>query len=115
MAAAQNYGLVFVGRSGRTYSVSGYTADTAGVINTFSTTASAGAASLTYFRPPEDVTLVDFAMTTGTTQTSMVLTESGAVRNGTLLMFVPHLSTNANRPKLAIPFAAGSLFGATTI
>lgn len=115
MAAAQNFQLVFQGASGRSYSISGYTADTAGAICQFSPSASAGAASGAFWRPPENVTLVDFSMTTGTTQVAMVMTDSGATRNGALLMFVPHLSTNSNRPKLNIPFAAGSLIGATTI
>lgn len=115
MAAAQNYALVFVGRSGRTYTISGYTADTAGYTNRFSTSGAAGAATTEYWKPPEDVTLVDFSMTTGTTQTTMFLTESGAPKLGTVLMFVPHVSTNPSRPRLNIPFQAGSLFGATTV
>jgi hypothetical protein len=115
MAAAQNFALVFQGASGRSYSISGYTADTAGAICQFSPSSGAGAASGAFWRCPEAVTLTDFSMTTGTTQTSMVMSDSGAVRNGAILMFVPHLSTNSNRPKLNIPFAAGSLIGATTI
>jgi len=115
MAAAQNFTLVFVGASGRTYHVSGYTADTAGAICTFSTVGNAGSTSAQYFVPPENVSLVDFSMTTGTTQTSMVLTDNGATRNGALLMFVPHLSTNSNRPRLNIPFGANRMIGATTI
>jgi hypothetical protein len=115
MAAAQNYGLYFVGRSGRTYSISGYTADTASYMNTFSANGVAGAASLQYWRAPEDVTLVDFSMTTGTTQTTNVLLEDGATKNGGVLPFVPHLSTNSNRPKLTVPFRAGALIGAMTI
>jgi hypothetical protein len=115
MAAAQSYGLVFVGQSGRTYSVSGYTADTAAYTNRFSVSGAAGAATSEYIKFPEAVTLVDFSMTTGTTQTAMILTESGAPRNGTLLMFVPHLSTNSNRPRLNIPFSAGAMIGAQTI
>jgi len=115
MAAAKTYGLVFVGASGRTYSVSGYTADTAGYTNRFSVSGTAGAATPEYIKFPEAVTLVDFSMTTGTTQTEMVMTESGAPRNGTVLGIIPHVSTNSNRPKLNIPFAAGSMIGMQTI
>jgi hypothetical protein len=116
MAAAQNYSLSFVGRSGRSYSISGYTADTAGAVNTFQSGAGvAGAASLQYWRPPEDVTLVDFSMTTGTTQTHGYLTVDGAVKSGTVLSYVAHVSTNPQRPRLNIGFQAGSLVGATTI
>lgn len=115
MAAAQSYALKFVGASGKTYSVSGYTADTATYTNRFSVSGAAGAATPEYIKLPEAASLVDFSMTTGTTQTAMIMTENGAPRNGTLLMFVPHLSTNSNRPTLNIPFAAGAMIGAQTI
>jgi hypothetical protein len=115
MAAAQNYSLKFVGASGKTYTISGYTADTAAYTNRFSMSGAAGAATPEYWRAPENVSLVDFSMTTGTTQTTMIMTENGAPRNGTVLMFVPHLSTNAMRPSLNIPFPAGAWIGAQTI
>ena len=73
------------------------------------------AGSSEYWRPPEAVTLVDFGITTGTTQTNMVMTQDGAVRNGTVLNFVHHVSTIATRPALRIGFPAGSLIGAKTI
>jgi len=115
MAAPQSFSLKFVGASRRTYSVSGYTADTAAYTNRFSVSGAAGAATSEYIKLPEAATLVDFSMTTGTTQTAMIMTESGAPKNGTILMFVPHLSTIANRPQLNIPFAQGAMIGATTI
>jgi hypothetical protein len=115
MAAAKNGVCSFLGRSGRLYQISMYSADTAAYINKWSATTGAGAGSSEYWRSPEAVVLVDFAMETGTTQTTMVMTEDGAVKNGAVLMFVPHLTTNAMRPKLSIPFNAGSLIGAQTI
>lgn len=114
MATATNYQLVLVGASGRTYSISGYTADTAGVVNTFSADSTAGSGSLNYWRAPENVVLVDFSIPTGTTQTSNVMTQDGVKRAGAFIGFVPHLNTNSNRPKLNIPFPAGSLIGAIT-
>ena len=115
MAAAKNYNLTFLGNSGRTYQISGYTADTAAYVNTFSPSANAVSGGTQYWRSPEAVRLVDFSIPTGTTQTSMILTENGAVKNGTLLGFASFLDTIANRPKLNIPFDAGSLIGANTI
>jgi hypothetical protein len=113
MAAAQNGTLSFLGASGRTYNVDMYTSDAAaGTQSTFNPSGLAVAGSLNYWRAPEAVTLIDFAMHTGTTQTGMVLTQDGAVRNGGVLKFVPFLDTIANRPKLAIAFPAGSLIGA---
>ena len=115
MASATNYQLTFAGKSGRTYGINGYTADTAGALNTFSANTAAGAGSLNYWVPPEDVVLVDFSIPTGMTQTTQVLTENGAVKNGTLMNITSHLNTNSNRPKLAVPFKAGTLVGANTI
>jgi len=115
MATAVNYQLAFLGKSGRTYTISGYTADTAGVINTFAANTAAVAGSPNYWRPPEDVVLVDWSMTTGTTQTTGVLTENGATKNGAIISYVAHVSTNSNRPKLSLPFPAGTLIGAITI
>lgn len=115
MATAVNANLSFVGRSGRTYEISMYTADTAGYVNKFSASTTAGTGSADFWRAPEPVTLVDFSMTTGTTQTHMVMTEDGAVKNGTILSFVSHVSTAATRPALRIPFPAGALIGANTI
>jgi len=115
MAAATNYQLTFVGKSGRTYGINGYTADTAGVINTFSANTAAVGGSLPYWVCPEDVMLQDFSIVTGMTQTTQVLTENGAVKNGTLMNITSHLNTNSNRPKLALPFKAGTLIGANTI
>lgn len=113
MATPVTYSLKFVSPT-RTYSISGYTADTAAYANRFSVSGVAGAATSEYFKLPEAATLTDFSMTTGTTQTAMILTESGAPKNGTLLMFLPHLST-VIRPVINIPFAAGAMIGAQTI
>ena len=115
MATATNASCVFVGQSGRTYQINMYTADTASYINKWSPSGVAGTGSLDYWVAPENVTLIDFAIPTGTTQTTMVLTESGATKNGAVIGFVPHLTTNSNRPKIAIPFGKGALIGATTI
>jgi len=115
MATAKNYSMVFLGRSGRTYVISGYTADTAGYINTFNPSGAAASGGLQTWRCPEACSLVDFSIPTGTTQTSGIITENGAVKAGGLLDYVIHVSTNANRPRLNIPFDAGTLIGANTI
>lgn len=115
MATAKNYTMTFLGASQRTYQISGYTADTAGSINTFNPSGAAASGGLQYWRCPENVSLIDFSIPTGTTQTSGVLTENGAVKAGGILDYVIHVSTNPLRPRLNIPFAAGTLIGANTI
>lgn len=116
MAAAQTFQQTFIGtRSNRTYNVLGYSADTAGFVNTYSLNGAPGAASLPYVRFDEAVVLTDFAIPTGTTQVSMVMTENGATKQASLLGFATNLNTSANRAKVNIAFAAGALIGSTTI
>ena len=113
MAAAQNGSFSFLGASGKTYVIDAYFADTAaGTLVTFNPSGLAVAGSSAYWRPPEPVTLIDFAMHAGTTQTGIILTQDSAIKNGAVLKFIPFLDTIANRPRLAISFPATSLIGA---
>lgn len=115
MATPVSGSLTFVGASGRTYLISMYTADTAAYINRFAADTAAGAASLNFWRAPENVTLVDFSITTGTTQLSSVMMVDGAVKNGTIMIWLHHVSTAPSRPVLRITFPKGSLVGQKTI
>lgn len=115
MATPVSGSLTFVGATGRTYLISMYTADTAGYINKFAADTAAVAGSETYWRAPENVTLTDFSITTGTTQLSMVMKIDGAVKNGTIMIFLHHVSTAPFRPALRIAFPQGALIGAKTI
>lgn len=115
MATPVQANLSFIGASGKSYQINMYTADTAAYICKFSANSVAGAASLEWWRAPENVTLVDFSITTGTTQTTGVFTQDGAVRNGTVVGYVGHVSTASTRPPIRIQFAAGTLIGHNTI
>lgn len=115
MATPVNANLTFIGGSGKSYQINMYTADTAAYRCTFSANTLAGTGSADYWRPPETVTLVDFSITTGTTQTTGVFTQDGAVKNGTVVGYVGHVSTAATRPPLRITFPAGCLIGHNTI
>jgi len=116
MASAQNGAMTFQGRSGRIYNIDYSTADSgAGVLGTFNPSGAAVSTSPTYWRAPEAVVLKDFAMHTGTTQTGLVMTEDGAIKNGTVLKYPQFLDSLANRPVLNIPFNAGALIGAQSL
>lgn len=116
MATATNYALVFRGASGRTYTISGYTADSAGYANTLSAgTTLAASGGLQYWRCPENVVLEDFSIPTGTTQTHGYMTQDGVPVSGSIVSYVVHVSTNSNRPKLQVRFPAGALVGMNTI
>ena len=115
MATPVSGSLTFVGASGRTYMISMYTADTAAYINRFAADTAATATSETYWRAPENVVLTDFSITTGTTQLSSVMKVDGAVKNGTVMIWLHHVSTAPSRPVLRIAFPKGALIGQKTI
>ena len=114
MATATNYIYTFVGGN-RTFSISGYSGDTAGAINTFNPNGVAGTGSPNFWIPPVDVVLKDLSIVTGMVQTTQVLTENGATKSGTTLSIASHLNTLANRAPLSIPFKAGTQIGTMTI
>lgn len=116
MATATVGTMIFIGsKTGRTYSALLYTADTAAYINKYSVSGTPDGNALQYCKFPEPVVLVDFSIPTGMTQTNLVMTDNGTIRNGTLLNVVVHVSTNSNRPKLAIPFDANVNIGSNTL
>lgn len=115
-ATPKNGTLMFRGRSGRLYSVSVYVSDVANALITLSNTGTAGTASLNYWRAPENVVLEDYAQITGTADTTaLVLQQDGADINGAVLPYAIYLNSLNNRPKIAVPFPAGSLIGAKQV
>ena len=116
MATATTAVATFVGnQTGRTYAVSVYTADTAAYQNTFNPNGAAVATSPQFWRPPENVKLIDFAIATGTTQTTAFLQQDGATKAGSILSYVACLNTSASRQKLNLDFPNGCLVGIVTI
>lgn len=112
-ATPQRAALTFMGKSGRIYSIDSYISDVANASVTFDPNGSAGATSLQYWQPPEDVTLIDYAQVTGTADTTaLVLTQGGAIRAGTVLRYTVFLTTINTRPRLNIAFPANALIGA---
>lgn len=115
MATATTGVATFIGQSGRTYGISTYTADTASYVNTMNPNSVAGAASPQFWRPPENVTLVDYAIATGTTQTTAYWTQDGATKAGSVLSYVACLNTSAQRQQLKLAFPVGCLVGLITV
>lgn len=113
-ATPKNGTFTFVGASGRTYNVDAYVSDVAAGKVTFNPNGPAGSASLTFYKIPENCTLVDFSMTTGTADTTNVtLQADDNTVPGAILRYIPHVSTNSQRPALRIRFQKGENFGAT--
>lgn len=115
-ATPQRAAFTFLGKSGRVYSIDAYVSDVANAAVTFDPNGTAGASSLQYWQPPEDVTLVDYAQVTGTADTTaLVLTQGGAIKAGTVLRYTVFLTSIATRPRLMIAFPANALIGAKQV
>jgi len=109
--AATNGSMIFVGRSGFTYSKDIYQSDTVNTPINWDAGVGASATSPTTWRCPEDVLLTDYAVVTGAAQTKLQITQNG-VPNGNALRQSIHLNTLSNRPSLRIPFNKGDDIGA---
>lgn len=108
MAAAQSGTMIFVGQSGTTYSVDLYASDVAGALVNWDGGGGSGSSSPTFWIPPENVTLIDFSVVTGLTDTTRGrLTVNGKPLQS-IIRWALHLTTLNNRPRLSIGFARGS-------
>lgn len=109
MVAAPQYStMTFVGlRTRKTYPIDVYLSDVNGALINFDGGAGASATSPQSWTPPEPVVLVDFAIVTGMTDTTKLQPTRGGATMGIMLRYALHLSTLAQRPKLALGFAPG--------
>jgi hypothetical protein len=101
----------FKGRqTGIDYAVDAYVSDVVGSMVTFDAGAGAGAASPNFYTFPEAVYLRDIAVVTGLADTTQIRIVAGGAPTPHVLAYATHLNTNVGRPKLAIPFKAGTRF-----
>ena len=109
MVAAPEYAtFLFMGRSGISYPVDVYFSDVvAGALN-WDQGAGASSTSAEFWTPPENVILTDIAIVTGGTDTKKIQLTRDNQPVGAIIRHTLHLNTLANRPRLAIPFAARS-------
>lgn len=111
MVAAPQYGVFnFIGRaSGRNYPVDAYFTDVNGALTRFDGGGGASTTSPEYWvAPGEPVTLRDFAIVTGMTDTSKIeLTVNGRSTGG-FLRYAMHLTTSALRPAQSITLRPGA-------
>ena len=100
--------FTFIGRSGKTYSVDGYISDVANAMIRFDGGAGAGATSPDFWKPPEDVTLKDVSVVTGTADTTKIrLTVNGRPLQH-ILRYTIFLTSLNSRPVLNIGFRQNS-------
>jgi hypothetical protein len=111
-ATPKNALFTFKGMSGKTYSVDAYVSDVANAMVTFDGGAGSGATSPDHYKLPENAVLIDFAMVTGTADTTKIrLTVNGKPLTH-ILRYTVYLTSLNNRPPLNIGFKAGSNFSA---
>jgi len=116
MVATPQYSqFIFVGQSGTTYAIDAYISDVNGALVNFDGGGGSGTSSPTQWICPENCTLRDFSMTTGTADTEKIRLVVNNKPMSTVLRYVPHLSTNSNRPVLNIGFAKGAQVSAFQI
>ena len=116
MVATPQYGqMIFIGQSGKSYCVDLYVSDVNAALINFDGGGGAGSTSPTTWVCPENVTLVDFSMTTGTADTEKIRLVVNNKPLASVLRYVQHVSTNANRPRLSQGFAKGSQVSAFQI
>ena len=110
MAAAPKYGTVFLRgvQTGRTYAVDVYISDVANASVNFDSGSGASSGSDSFYIAPENVVFEDFSIVSGLTDTTKISINANGVQTGNRIRYANHLNTLNNRPKLAIPFRAGS-------
>lgn len=110
---AASAGTLFaIGRSGRQYSIDVYVPDAVNTQLTFNPSGLAGSTSQAYWRAPEALTIVDFALQAAPTAVGATFQADGATINGANIRHAAQLVSLNNRPKLAINVAQGALIGA---
>lgn len=115
MGAAENGSLVMLGRSGRTYVIDIYAPDAVGGLWTFNANGAAVSTSPNTLRVPEDCTIIDLSIATGTTAVGAQLNVNNASLIGAALRYANHLNTLTQRPALRIGVKGGDFLGATNI
>jgi len=110
--AASAATLFAIGKSGRQYSVDVFVPDATATQLNFNPSGKALSTSLTYWRAPEALTIVDFSLEAAPTAVGATFQADGATVNGANIRHAAQLVSLNNRPRLAINMAAGALIGA---
>ena len=84
----------------------------ANALVTFDGGAGAGASSPNFWIAPENVQLIDYAMVTGTADTTKIRLTSNGKPTTHVLRYTVYLTSLNNRPPLNVKFAQGSQISA---
>lgn len=113
MAATPQYGtMTFLLQNGELYNVDCYVSDVAAAYVTFDGGAGAGASSPNEIQLPANAMLSDFAIVTGTQDTTKIQILRNNAPLGEFLRYTQHLTTSAQRSPVRRGFPRGSIFRA---
>lgn len=113
MAATPQYAVfTFIGMSKRTYTVDAYVSDVANAVVRFDGGGGASTTSPDYWAAPEPCVLTDFAIVTGTQDTTKLDLSINGRPVGGFLRYTMSLTTTSQRPRLSLGMRAGSQFRA---
>lgn len=117
MVAAPQYGqVIFVGlNSGKTYPVDLYASDVANARVNLDGGAGASSGSPDFWIAPEDVSLRDFFIHTGMTDTTKIRITSNGRPTMHTMRFAAQLDTSNARPAFNINFRAGTQISAVQL
>ena len=115
MATPQYGGMLFVGASGKTYSVDLYVSDVNNALINWDGGAGAGSGSPDFWEAPENVILKDYQQVAGTADTEKIRLIAGARPTNHILRYGVHLTSLNQRPSLAIGFTKGTKIRAIQI
>ena len=114
MVAAPQYATFqFIGATtGKSYFVDAYLSDVANANVRFDGGAGSGTGSPVYWKAPEKVILVDFAINTGMTDTTVIRITVNGRPLSQMLRYAQHVNTIATRPAISVGINSQAEFGA---
>ncbi len=102
--------VIFVGKSGRQYSLSIYASDVVGAACTINTVGIAVSGGQSFYITPEDVVIKDVSITTGMTVATALIPYVNDVPAGAMLSVANCINTLTNRAIPNIGIGAGKKF-----
>ena len=107
-ATPQKANFTFIGVSGSTYNVDAYVSDVNNALVNLDGGAGASSTSPTYWIAPENCTLVDYSMVTGTADTEKVRVLVNGKSLTNILRYDTNLTTLAKRQAVSIGIKKGA-------
>ena len=99
--------IVFLGKSGRTYTIDAYVPDAIATFLTLNPSGLAASTSPSTWRAPEPCLLKDVSIAAAPTAVGAIMQLNNANANGGTIRWANQLAANPNRMKLNVPVQPG--------